>query len=345
LKPALSGSTAAIAEKSLPWAEMYRLMTLIREAEDGIAERVESGEIKCPAHLCVGQEGIAVGVCSALTKDDYVFGAHRSHGHYLAKGGDLRQMMAEIYGRTTGCAKGRGGSMHLVAPEVGILGTVPIVAATIPIAVGAGLASKLRNETRVSVTFFGDGAVEEGVFHESMNLAATLKAPVIFICENNLYSSHLHILERRVKDNIIDSAAAHGMPGEVLDGNDIVAVYAAVSKAVERARKGLGPTFFELRTYRWRGHVGASYDLDVGVQRKDELQDWKKKDPIASLAAMLLEQGKTPKELEDVRVTARSQVEAAIAFAKQSPFPKPEDLADFVYSNPRCMDAPEPPCQ
>src|SRR2546422_6513026 len=181
---------------------MYVSMLRIRLFEERAAELVDAGEIKTPCHLYIGQEGIAVGVCEALERDDYVWGGHRSHGHYLAKGGNLRAMMAELYGRATGCSKGRGGSMHLVAPEVGILGTVPLVAATIPLAVGAALAARLRREPRVSVSFFGDGAVEEGNFHESMNLAAMHKLPVVFVCENNTYSSHLHLLERRGADNI-----------------------------------------------------------------------------------------------------------------------------------------------
>ena len=245
--------------------DLYVAMTRIRVCEERLAELLLAGEIRCPTHLCTGQEAIAAGVCAALQHDDYVFGGHRSHGHYLAKGGELKAMVAELYGKTTGCARGRGGSMHLVAPEVGILGTVPIVAATIPIAVGAALASQLRRDGRVSVSFFGDGAVEEGAFHESMNLAGSRTLPVIFVCENNFYSSHLHLLERRAKDNIVEVAGAHGMPGYVLDGNDALAVFAVAQEAVERARSGGGPTFLECRTYRWRGHVGPALDIDVGV--------------------------------------------------------------------------------
>src|SRR3989454_6639819 len=180
---------------------MYVSMLRIRLFEERVAELVEAGEIKTPCHLYIGQEAIAVGVCAALERDDYVWGGHRSHGHYLAKGGDLRAMMAELHGKATGCSKGRGGSMHLVAPEVGILGTVPLVAATIPMAAGTALASRLRGDRRASVAFFGDGAVEEGAFHESMNLAAARQLPVVFVCENNLYASHLHLLERRRRDN------------------------------------------------------------------------------------------------------------------------------------------------
>ncbi len=187
---------------------LYTTMLRIRRTEECVAELVEKGEIRCPCHLCIGQEAIATGVCAVLRTDDYVFGGHRSHGHYLAKGGSLKEMMAELFGKSTGCARGRGGSMHLVAPEVGILGTVPIVAATIPMAVGTGLASKLRKDGRVSVSFFGDGAVDEGTFHESMNLAATWILPVVFVCENNLYSSHLHLLERRGSNGALKTTSS-----------------------------------------------------------------------------------------------------------------------------------------
>src|SRR5207237_8695910 len=190
----------------------------------------------------IGQEAIAAGVCAALEIRDYAWGGHRSHGHYLAKGGNLRAMMAELFGKATGCSGGRGGSMHLVAPEVGILGTVPLVAATIPLAVGAALASKLRDDRRVSVAFFGDGALEEGHFHESMNLAALYRLPVIFVCENNFYASHMSLAERRAEDNITKSGDAHGIPGVVIDGNDVAAVYESARQAVACARQGEGPT-------------------------------------------------------------------------------------------------------
>src|SRR5947209_1871968 len=203
-------------------AEFYRSMLLIRATEERLAELLDANEIHCPTHLYSGQEAIAVGVCGALRRDDYIFGGHRSHGHFLAKGGSLNTLLAEIYGKATGCSRGRGGSMHLVAPEVGLLGTVPLVAATIPIAVGTALASKLRKDGRISVAFFGDGATEEGHFHESLNLAALYELPVIFVCENNFYASHMGLMERRRADNIAKSADAHGMPGEAIDGNDVV---------------------------------------------------------------------------------------------------------------------------
>jgi pyruvate dehydrogenase E1 component alpha subunit len=242
-------------------------------------------------------------------------------------------MMAEILGKATGCSRGRGGSMHLIAPEVGMLGTVPIVAATISLAVGAGLSAKLKGEDRVSVTFFGDGAIEEGTFHESMNLAAAHRLPVLFVCENNFYSSHLSLLERRAQDNIVMTAASHGMPGVREDGNDVLRVHAMAAEAVARARGGGGPSFLELRTYRWRGHVGPSWDTDVGVKRKDELGEWLKKDPVTRLRSHLVAHGVSATRLETLECQARGEVEDALRFARESPYPSPEEVTKHVFKD------------
>ena len=325
-------STEVLVDEVLLW-EMYKSMVRIRIAEESIAELLEKKEINCATHLYTGQEAIAAGVCAALTKEDYIFGGHRSHGHYLAKGGDVRTLMAELYGKVSGCAQGRGGSMHLVAPEVGLLGTVPLVAATIPIAVGAALACKLRGERRVSVPFFGDGATEEGHFHESLNLAAAHQLPVIFVCENNLYSSHMHISERRAKDNIHKSGEAHGMPGLSLDGNDVVAVYRATVKAVHRARKGEGPTLLECRTYRWRGHVGPS--MDVGVKRSDELRNWLTKDPILRAQTPLVDSGMKNAKIEELDRDLKLEIQNAIRFARESSSPPETELKNHVFVNAR----------
>jgi pyruvate dehydrogenase E1 component alpha subunit len=306
-------------------------MLRIRMAEERIADLVEAGEIGCPCHLYIGQEAIAAGVAEALTERDYVWGGHRSHGHYLAKGGSLTGMMAEIFGRTTGCAQGRGGSMHLFAPEVGILGTVPLVAATIPLATGAALAAKLRKDGRVSVSFFGDGATEEGHFHESLNLAGLYRLPVVFVCENNFYASHMALHERRVSDNIVRTADAHGIAGVVLDGNDVLTVYDAATAAVTRARAGDGPTLIECRTYRWRGHVGPSWDMDVGVKRRNELPEWTTKDPVARAAALLAERGWSTERLEEVRTAVAAEVEAAVTAARSAPFPAVSELYTHVF--------------
>jgi pyruvate dehydrogenase E1 component alpha subunit len=308
-------------------------MLQIRTAEESIAELLEQGEILCPTHLYTGQEAIAAGVCAALSKEDYIFGGHRSHGHYLAKGGGLPALMAELYGKASGCARGRGGSMHLIAPEVALLGTVPLVAATIPIAVGAALACKLRSERRVSVAFFGDGATEEGHFHESLNLAALQKLPVLFICENNLYSSHMHITERRAEDNIVNSATAHGLTGVSIDGNDVVAVYRSALDAVARAKAGQGPTLLECRTYRWRGHVGPAMDMDVGVKRNDELQDWLPRDPLSRAKRRLIEMGMQPAKIQELERKVSSELSDAIEFARQSSYPHPDELENHVFVN------------
>lgn len=320
-------------QSGVPFAKsLYSTMMRIRMFEDRLADLVEAKEVRCPCHLYVGQEAVAAGVCAALDPQDYVWGGHRSHGHYLAKGGDLPAMMAEVFGKETGCSKGRGGSMHLVAPDVGVLGTVPIVAATIPMAVGAALASVLRRDGRVSVAFFGDGAVEEGTFHESLNLAALHRLPVVFVCENNFYSSHLQLLERRANDNIVDAAAAHGLVGARVDGNAVFEVYDAAREAVARARAGEGPTLIEARTYRWRGHVGPSYDLDVGVTRREDLSAWRAKDPIGRLAAWLQERHVPSDWFDDRNAAFRSEIEAAIIAARQAAYPATTELGRYVYS-------------
>jgi acetoin:2,6-dichlorophenolindophenol oxidoreductase subunit alpha len=309
----------------------FRVMTLIRTAEERIGELVESGEVHCPCHLYIGQEAVAAGVCAALRPGDTVWGTHRSHGHYLALGADLTALFAEILGRTGGCAKGRGGSMHLFAREQGILGTVPIVAATIPLAVGAALASKLRGEQAVAVAFFGDGATEEGHFHESLNLAAVYHLPVIFACENNLYASHLHLLERRPADNLDQMMAPYCIPSIRLDGNDVAAVHRESLAAVARARAGDGPSFLECRTFRWRGHVGPRWDMDVGVRRRDELPDWMANCPIARVEKWLIGLGIAKTDLDAIVTDVRREVQEAESLARQSPLPDESELMEHVF--------------
>lgn len=311
---------------------LYRSMLRIRLFEETVADLVEAGEITTPCHLYIGQEAVATGVCSVLMTQDTVWGGHRSHGHYLAKGGDLAAMMAEIFGRSTGCSGGRGGSMHLFADEVGILGTVPLVAATIPLAVGAGLAAKLTGSGEVAVAFFGDGATEEGHFHESLNLAAVYALPVIFVCENNFYASHMSLGERRAADNIVSSAQAHGVAGEVLDGNDVLAVSAAARAAVERARGGGGPTLLECRTYRWRGHVGPSWDMDVGVKRSGELREWLERDPVKKQRELALDSGVPDTDLDEIKAETATEIEAAVESARGAPYPDVSEVARHVFA-------------
>ncbi len=314
---------------------LWRMMVLIRAVEDRIGELVLAGEIKTPCHLSIGQEAIPAGVCAALQPDDSLWGGHRSHGHYLAKGGDLRAMMAEIFGKATGCARGRGGSMHLVDTAQGIFGTVPLVAATIPLAVGAALSAKLRRTGQVAVAFFGDGATDEGHFHESLNLAALYRLPVLFVCENNFYSTHLTMKERRAKDNIVESADLHGLSGERVDGNDVMAVRGAADQAVQRARAGEGPTLLECRTYRWRGHVGPAADLEVGEDRRRELDEWRQRDPIARCRKRLRAQGLSPEQFESLEAAVRDEIEEAVSFARRSPAPDESELLHHVYVSRR----------
>ncbi len=278
--------------KNLPaddLAEDLRAMIKIRRAEAAVGDMVESGEAKCPCHLGIGQEAVAVGVCRPLTAQDRLYGGHRAHSQYIALGGGLTEMFAEILGRQSGASKGMGGSMHLYAPETGFHGSVPIVAGTVPVAVGAALAAKMDGSDAVAVPVFGDGACEEGGVHESLNMAAIMKLPVVFVVENNLYSSHLDISLRQPSDSVARFAQAHGIETEVVDGNDIVATRLAMERLVARARNGEGPGFLEAVTYRWRGHVGHREDIDVGVRRgADELEAWKARDPIRRLVDALI---------------------------------------------------------
>ncbi len=311
------------------WAAMLR----IRLAEEAVAALVESGEARCPCHLYIGQEAVAVGVCAALAPDDTIWGGHRSHGHYLAKGGSLEAMFAEILGRTGGCSSGRGGSMHLRSMEHGILGTVPIVAATVPLAAGAAMAYKLRGESRVAVSFLGDGTVEEGSVHETLNLAALYRLPLVFICENNLYASHMHWSERRLLDNLDRAGDFHGVPGERVDGNDVAAVYRAASGAVARARDAQGPSWIECRTFRWRGHVGASFDMDVGVRRRPELAEWLERDPVRRAERELA--ARDISALRDPATQIKCEVHAALESARRQP-PRAAAATSCVYQETAC---------
>jgi TPP-dependent pyruvate/acetoin dehydrogenase alpha subunit len=312
---------------------MLRSMVLIRLCEERIADGVASGEIRCPCHLAIGQEAVAVGIAEHIRASDKCFGAHRSHAHYLALGGSVDRMMAEIHGKDTGCSRGMGGSMHLRDERIGLVGTVPIVGATIPMAVGAGLALKMDGGDGVAVAFFGDGATEEGAFHESMNLAASLPSPTVFVCEHNLFSSHLHISLRQPSSRVARYAEAHCVPHQTVDGNDLGAVLRASAEAVEHSRTSRHPYFLEFVTYRWRGHVGHREDIDVGVHRKDDLHLWKRRDPIRRCAdALVAEQGLGPNELEAITADARAQVESAWEFAIRSPYPARSELIGRVFA-------------
>ena len=308
--------------------KMYRMMLMIRKFEEKAGDLVLKGEIRTPCHLYIGQEAIATGVCSALKKEDFIFGNHRSHGHYIAKGGDIKKLMAEIYCKATGCSKGKGGSMHIVAPEIGMLGTPPIVAASIPLAVGAALASVLEKNNRISVSFFGDGATNEGIFYEALNFASLKKLPVIFICENNKYATHMPISKCLANTNIAKKAELFNMPGFQIDGNNVIKVFQTVKKAGERARKGKGPTLIECLTYRWRGHVGPHNDLDKGLRSKKEWDFWQKRCPLKRLEKVLKI---TRSEKEKISQEIGKEIEKAVIFAKNSPYPQKKELLKNVF--------------
>ncbi|MDL1957543.1 MAG: thiamine pyrophosphate-dependent dehydrogenase E1 component subunit alpha [Candidatus Desulfofervidus auxilii] len=314
---------------------LYKTMLKIRLCEESLVEPILKGKIKTPCHLYTGEEAIATGVCAALDKNDYIFGNHRSHGHYIAKGGNLKQLIAEIYCKETGCSRGRGGSMHVVAPEVGFLGAAPIVAGTISLAVGAALASKIRGDKRVSVSFFGDGATGEGVFYESLNFAALKKLPIIFACENNFYSTHMPLRECRFKDNIYESGIPFGVPSYKIDGNNVLEVYEATKKAVEMCRIGEGPVLLEFVTYRLRGHVGPDDNiqgLHTDIRPKEEVEEWKKKDPLEIFKTFLLKkQVLTKDEIDKMKFEIESEVKEAHLFAQKSPYPNEKELCKYVF--------------
>ena len=312
---------------------LYTTMLRIRRVEEKIAELLCSKpEIVCPVHLYIGQEAIAAGVCASLRRDDYVFSTHRSHGHYIAKGGDIKTLMAELYGKATGCSRGRGGSMHLASADMGLPGSSAIVAGTIPLAVGVALAFSLREQDAVSVAFFGDGAANEGVFYESLNFAALKKLPVIFVCENNAYSTHMPVSACLADVRIYKKAEAFDMPGIRVDGNNIFEVFSTAGKAIENARHGRGPALIECMTYRWRGHVGPDFDLDKGLRSKKELDYWVNRCPIRALERFLsghdiLSESERAQICENID----REIVDAVVFAKESPYPDEGELLDNVF--------------
>jgi len=317
---------------------LYRQMARIRAVEEGIIEHYSEQEMRCPVHLSVGQEAAGgPGACAALKRTDYVFSGHRSHGHYLAKGGDLKAMMAEIYGKATGCAGGKGGSMHLIDLEVGFLGAAPIVGSTIPIGAGTAFASKMRGENRVTMIFLGEGATEAGAFYETVNFAALKNLPLVFLVENNFFSVYSPMDARQKgEDRIVDIARAHGIKAYRGDGNEVEDVYRLSKQAVDRARAGAGPTLLELITYRWREHCGPNYDNDIGYRTEVEFQLWKTRCPLEAYARRLVEEGIATRErLDTMLVAEREDVCAAIAFAKSSPWPSADSAFMNIESPPQ----------
>lgn len=317
--------------------EMLFSMLRIRMVEESIAERYAEQEMRCPVHLSIGQEAVAVGACAALAEQDYLMSTHRAHAHYLAKGGDLKAMLAEIYGKATGCSSGKGGSMHLVDLRANMLGSTPIVGSSLPVAVGAAFGSWLKQELRVTVVFFGEGSTEEGVFFECVNFAALKKLPVVFVCENNLYSvySPMSVRQAAERDRVA-LARAHGMEAvQGGDGNDVENVYGHVKKAVNHARAGHGPVFVEFATYRWREHCGPNYDNHIGYRTETEFLEWRKQCPLERYQARLVRAGVlSDRGLDEIRAAIRQEISEAFDFAKASPWPSPAQLGEDLYAGP-----------
>ena len=304
-------------------------MLRIRMTEEAIAERYTENKMRCPTHLSIGQEAISVGVCSNLTKNDFVLSTHRAHAHYLAKGGDLKRMIAELYGKKTGCSKGMGGSMHLIDKSVGFMGSTAIVGNTIPVAVGLGLSLKLKKEDGLSCVFFGDGAIEEGAFYESINYAVVHKLPVLFICENNLYSVYSGLTVRQpLGRKIYEMVDAMGIQTDHGYGNDVEEVKKKVSNAKDKIFGGLGPQFIEFNTYRWREHCGPNYDNDIGYRSEAEYLEWKEKDPLKGIDKNI---SKDQLDIETKKI--KNEIDDAFSYAEDSDFPDYEDLKTAFHLN------------
>jgi acetoin:2,6-dichlorophenolindophenol oxidoreductase subunit alpha len=312
-------------------------MLRIRLVEEEVARLSEAGAARAPCHLGIGQEAVAAGVAFALRATDRVFGGHRSHSQFVAMGGSLYGLLAEVLGKKDGVSHGRGGSMHLFGRDVGFHGSVPLVGATIPLAVGAGIAAAMDGGDAVGVAFFGDGATEEGVFHESLNLASTFKFPVLFVCENNLFSSHLHITQRQPSDRIARYGEAHCVASRTVDGNDVTEVARVTSGLLDNVRQGKGPALLEAVTFRHRGHVGPKADIDVGVQRsQSDVQAWMLKDPIARLARVLETRDVvSAQQLSAITDRIAAEIREASSRALAAPYPDASELLTAVYAGAR----------
>jgi TPP-dependent pyruvate/acetoin dehydrogenase alpha subunit len=328
-------SVTAAAPDTQTLTRLYREILRIRLIEEHIAAVYPEQEMRCPVHLSIGQEAAAVGVCAHLTSHDWIMSGHRSHGHYLAKGGNLKAMMAEMYGKVTGCTRGKGGSMHLVDLNAGFLGAVPIVGSTIPIAVGAAWGSRLRADERLVVSFFGEGATEEGVFHEAVNFAALKKLPVLFVCENNFYSVYSPLSVRQPANReVYELAKGHGVATWHGNGNDVGEVHEIARQAVAHARSGAGPAFIELKTYRWREHCGPNYDNDIGYRQESEFLEWREKCPLTRIERQLVDGGAIDAaEMSRWHGEITREIGEALAFAKASPFPDASELMAFTYAD------------
>jgi len=310
--------------------EIYRKMLEIRHFEEKVYDLYGQNLVPGTIHLYAGQEAVAAGVCANLRKDDYITSTHRGHGHCIAKGAKLERTMAEILGKKTGYCKGKGGSMHIADFSVGMLGATAVVGAGIPIAAGAGLSIKLRETDQVVACFFGEGASNQGTFHEGINMASIWALPVLFVCENNLYAMGTRQSRVMAIENVADRAVAYGIPGRVVDGNDVLAVYEVAHKAVERARKGKGPTLIECKTYRHKGH--SRFD-PAAYRSKEEVEEWLTRDPISRFKTKLLEMNVlTEQRAKEIEESVIADVEKAVKFALESPYPEPEEALEDLYA-------------
>jgi pyruvate dehydrogenase E1 component alpha subunit len=314
--------------------DLYETMLLIRLFEESLVDPIIKKKIKTPCHLYSGEEAIATGICANLNKKDVLFSNHRSHGHYLAKGGSLKKLLAEIFGKKTGCSKGRGGSMHITDYKKGMIGSVPIVAGTISLAVGASLLMKIKKEKRVAISFFGDGATAEGVFYESLNFAALKKLPVIFVCENNLYATHMPIKDS-LANKKIHKMAEHFMPSYKIDGNDVLEVYKKSRELVERSKKREGPFFIEALTYRQRGHVGPDDNIQgehTDIRNNKEIKEWLKKDPIKRFEKYLFNNHYLNESLKRrIYQKIEKHIAKAYDFTESSSYPSKNSLLKHVH--------------
>ena len=312
--------------------DLHRRMVRIRRFEETAGKMMEDGKIPGALHLYVGEEAVASGVMAHLSNQDQITSTHRGHGHLIAKGGEFDRMFAELFGRATGYCKGKGGSMHISNMELGMLGANGIVGGGPPIAMGAAFSNKFRKTNNVACCFFGDGASNEGSFHEAANMAALYKLPVVFVCENNGYGEYTPQANHQAIVDVADRAPGYGMPGVIVDGMDVIAVYEAAGEAIARARAGEGPTLLECKTYRYYDHVGVR-GMGLTYRTDEEVEEWKKKDPIDGFEAKLAEQGILSADAaQGVHDTVLAEIDAAIKFAEDSPYPDPEAILDDVYA-------------
>lgn len=307
---------------------LYRDLKYVRRVEERVAEIYPSDKIKSPVHLSIGQEAASVAVCDVLEQDDYVSGTYRGHALYLAKGGSLKGMLAEMYGKSGGAARGKGGSMHLCSRDAHVLGASAVVGTNVPIALGAALSMKMQGNSRIVVCFFGDGATEEGCFAESLNFASLKKLPILFVCENNFYAIHEPLSARWATNRLCERVETFGIPATLIDDDDVLKLHEVAREAVDGIRAGGGPAFIEYHAYRMREHVGPNEDFNQGYRAEDEATPWRGRDQVARLAEMIDADARAK-----IDAAIEAEIEAAVDFAENSPTPAPEELFQHVYAD------------